>query len=408
MKANESITYNYTGKCQKITLEPGNYRIECFGGKGGGNTGAKGDKTTGYYSIKKRTNLFLYIGGQSTSGTGGWNGGQTVTESGVYGGGGATSVALNGTDGSTNWNDSKHLNSRLIMAAGGQGQGKTGGATTGTFTSTRIDARTEFVNRQGVHAGYIIPKKSGTVYFRSNGYNYDPYGFIDDANGKQLASNDDSGRTGSYFGSPPWNGEHHYWDWLIQMNVQAGVKYQFRVGSFASSLGANITGWAKWYATFPESEVVLYMSITSGGKGGGSNYFASSLFSTSTNTLNNAGNGKVVITRIGHQIVTTNCTADTTYVVGGETVTLNVSKTLWLDGYAQAFAAFQTSYPKINILKENEKYLFIVPVELDLELAYGEKITIEAIFTKMRCNSNYYKDSIPQSFFDFEKIVGDS
>jgi uncharacterized repeat protein (TIGR02543 family) len=296
--AGTSTTYNYTGKCQKVTLPRGTYRIDCYGGKGGGNTGASGDKTTGYYTVTKDTDVYLWIGQAATSKTGGWNGGGTVTETDVYGGGGRTDVSLKGTDGSTSWNNTTHLNSILISAAGGQGQGKTGGATTGTCTSTRIDARTEFVNRQGVYAAYIIPKKSGTLYYRSNGYNYDPYGFVDDANGKQLAANDDSGRTGSHFGSPPWNGEHHYWDWLIQMSVSAGVKYQLRVGSFATSLGAGITGWAKWYATFPESEVEIYKVITSGGAGGGSNYFNSSMFDTSTTQYANSGNGYVVITRM--------------------------------------------------------------------------------------------------------------
>lgn len=395
MKANESITYNYTGKCQKITLEPGYYRLECYGGKGGGDTGAKGTKTVGYYKVINKTDLYLYIGGQSTSQTGGWNGGETVTESGIYGGGGATSIALNGVDGSTEWNDSKHLNSRLIMASGGQGQGKTGGATTGIHSTTRIDAKTEFVNRTGVQAGYIIPKVSGELIFQSDGYSHDPYGFIDNASGACIASNDDSGRL--YTG--------RLWDFRIVMYLTAGIKYVFRVGSFASSLGT--TGWAEWWATFPDSEVVLYMSVTSGGKGGGTDYFASSLFDTSKVTLNNAGNGKVIITRIGHQIVTTNCTADTSYAIGGETVTLNVSKTLWLDGYAQVFTGFQINYPNINIVKQNNKYTFIVPSELDSELAFGELLIIQAMYIKLRCNSNYYKNSVPQNVFDFKKLVGD-
>lgn len=130
-----------------------------------------------------------------------------------------------------------------------------GGATIGTYTTTRIDARTEFVNRAGVQAGYIIPKVSGNLMFRSDGYNYDPYGSIDDENGNNLASDDDSGRYGSD-SSQPNNGSGHYWDFLINYSVVAGRKYILRVGSFATSLSS--TGWVKWYATFPESEVVLY------------------------------------------------------------------------------------------------------------------------------------------------------
>lgn len=306
MNLNESITYNYTGKSQKIRLEHGIYRLECYGGKGGGNTGANGNKTVAYIRIETYLDLFLWVGQACTSEVGGWNGGSTVTESGVYGGGGRTDISLNGIENSSNWNESNHLNSIIMSAAGGDGQGKTGGATTGTWSSTRIDARTEFVNRQGVYAAYIIPKQSGKLYFRSNGYNYDPYGFVDDANGKNLASNDDSGRVGEYFGSPPWNGEHHYWDWLIQMNVTAGTKYQLRVGSFASVLGDGITGWAKWYATFPESEVVLYTVITSGGKGGGVDFFSNIVYDTSISKYENIGNGKIVITKFAPLRVNSN------------------------------------------------------------------------------------------------------
>lgn len=393
MQANESITYNYTGKCQKITLKPGYYRIDCYGGKGGGNTGAGGNKATGYYHITNNTDLFMYIGGQSTSAEGGWNGGETVTESGVYGGGGATSVSLNGTEGSSDWNDPVHLNSLLIMAAGGQGQGKTGGATTGTYSSTRIDAKTEFVNRAGVQAGYIIPKTSGTLTFQSDGYSHDPYGFIDNANGKNIASDDDSGR--SYTGRS--------WDFRIQMGISAGTQYVFRIGSYASSLGT--TGWSNWWATFPESEVVLYTVVTSGGLGGGNDYFSNDIFDSSVTEYVNSDNGKIVITRIGHQVITENCTTDTKYVIGGEKVSLSVLKTLWLDGYAQTFVAFQINYPDINLMKEDDKYVFIAPINLDDKLPFGEPITIKAIFSKIRCNSNYYKDSVTQETFDFNKLL---
>ena len=182
LKINESIIYNYTGKCQKITLEPGTYLIECYGAKGGGSTGANGDKINGYLKIGKPLDLYLYIGQQATADTGGWNGGATVTESGVYGGGGATDISLNGNDGSTIWNDSTHLDSIIIQAKGGQGQGKSGGATTGTYSNIRIDARTEYINRYGVHAAYIIPKVSGQLIFQSTNYSHDPYGFVDNAN----------------------------------------------------------------------------------------------------------------------------------------------------------------------------------------------------------------------------------
>lgn len=285
------MKYEYTGKSQKITLPHGYYYIELYGGKGGGSTGAGGSLQKGYLEIGRTMDLYLYIGGQSTSATGGWNGGETVTESGVYGGGGATCISSKGIDNSNIWND-VHLDNIIMQAEGGQGQGKTGGATIGTYTTTRIDARTEFVNRTGVQAGYIIPKISGNLMFRSDGYNYDPFGFVDDENGNNLAYNDDSGRYGSD-SSQPNNGSGHYWDFLINYSVIAGRKYILRVGSYAASLSS--TGWAKWYATFPESEVVLYTIITSGGKGGGKNYASFKVQNPIAISNQNPGNGYIII-----------------------------------------------------------------------------------------------------------------
>ena len=292
------MKYEYTGKSQKITLPHGYYYIELYGGKGGGSTGAGGSLQKGYLEIGRTMDLYLYIGGQSTSATGGWNGGETVTESGVYGGGGATCISSKGIDNSNIWND-VHLDNIIMQAEGGQGQGKTGGATIGTYTTTRIDARTEFVNRAGVQAGYIIPKVSGNLMFRSDGYNYDPVGFVDDENGNNLAYNDDSGRYGSD-SSQPNNGSSHYWDFLINYNVVAGRKYILRVGSFATSLSS--TGWAKWYATFPESEVILYTIITSGGKGGGENYASFKVQNPIAISNQNPGNGYIIIEKATNRL----------------------------------------------------------------------------------------------------------
>lgn len=279
------MKYEYTGKSQKITLPRGYYYIELYGGKGGGSTGAGGSITKGYLKIGKAIDLYLYIGGQSTSATGGWNGGETVTESGVYGGGGATCISSKGIDNSEIWNDI-HLDSIIMQAEGGQGQGKTGGATIGTYTTTRIDARTEYINRAGVQAGYIIPKISGKLIFQSIDYSHDPYGFVDNEKNVCIASNDDSGR--------PYTG--HSWDFRIELSLTANTMYKFRIGSYASSLGT--TGWAKWYATFPESEVVLYTVITSGGKGGGKNYASFKVSNPISISNQNPGNGYIIIEKV--------------------------------------------------------------------------------------------------------------
>ena len=385
LKANESITYNYTGKCQKITLEPGTYRFECYGGKGGGSNGANGNKTVGYYKINISTDFYLWIGGQSTSGTGGWNGGQNVSESGVYGGGGATDISLNGIDGSTDWNNANHINSRIIMAKGGNGQGKTGGTTQGTATRTSADAWTEYIDRSGVQAMELTPTVNGTLTFWSYAYATDPWGYIDRVGYGTIGSNDDGG---------------YGLNFHLSVSIVAGQKYILRVGAFSRAGSCN------WRATYPDSNIKLYTVVTSGGTGGGSDYFASTIKDTSKSENINNDNGKIIITRIGRQIITTNCAVDITSVIGGETVTLNVPDTLLINGYPQGFTRFSVSYNKIDIIKYNSKYIFTVPLEMDIELKYKEPLYIEAIFKKIRTNSNYYKDSYYQEHFDFNKLIG--
>ena len=42
---------------------------------------------------------------------------------------------------------------------------------------------------------------------------------------------------------------------------------------------------------------------------------------------------------------------------------------------------------------------------MDTELPYKEPLTIEAIFEKLRTNSNLYKDSIPYDILDFTQFL---
>lgn len=384
MKTNESITYNYTGKCQKITLEPGVYRFECYGGKGGGGNGANGNKVVGYYKVTTPTDFYLWIGGQTTSGAGGWNGGETVTTSGIYGGGGATDISLNGVDGSTNWNNSTHINSRIIMAKGGNGQGKTGGNTTGTATRTSTTAWTQYIDRTGVQAMELTPTQNGTLTFWSYAYATDPWGYIDRVGYGTIGSNDDGGSGLNFH---------------LSVSVIAGQKYILRVGAYSRAGSCN------WQATYPDSNVKLYTVVTSGGTGGGSDYFSSIMRDTSKTEFVNNGNGKIIITRVGYQIITENCTANPTSVTSGDKVSLTVPASLWLDGYAQIFSGFQISYIKIHVVKQDNKYVFITPETLETDLQYGEAIIIKATFRKTRCNSNFYRDSNLSPIFDIETIL---
>lgn len=108
--------FSYTGNYQTyIAPETGNYTIECLGASGYNNSG-KGAYTSGVLSLEKNQQIYIYVGeGNKSSGTT-YNGGG----SGCYGsGGGATDIRLqNGL-----WDDFDSLKSRIMVAAGGGGQG---------------------------------------------------------------------------------------------------------------------------------------------------------------------------------------------------------------------------------------------------------------------------------------------
>lgn len=124
------LTFEYTGSVQSVTLEPGDYKLEVWGAEGGKNTSqnytipGKGGYSVGTLPLKSRTKLYIHVGQSPTNGIGGWNGGGSTNES-YAGGGGATDISLYGSDGSSDWNNSNHLFSRIIVAGGGGGSGNT-------------------------------------------------------------------------------------------------------------------------------------------------------------------------------------------------------------------------------------------------------------------------------------------
>ena len=112
----------------KVTLMPGNYKVECIGasgGKGIQKEGGFGGYSCGVLPIQDRSDLYLYIGGkgsevsgqESIYSPGGFNGGGRG-HTGTYkvnagSGGGATDIRLN----------SEKLEDRIIVAGGGGGTG---------------------------------------------------------------------------------------------------------------------------------------------------------------------------------------------------------------------------------------------------------------------------------------------
>lgn len=120
------LTFEYTGKVQSATLGAGRYKLEVWGSEGGkcGSyiKSGKGGYSVGTINLKEKTTLYVFVGESPTSTAGGWNGGGSGRGS-AAGGGGSTDISLSGEDGSTNWNNSNHLYSRIIVAGAGGGSG---------------------------------------------------------------------------------------------------------------------------------------------------------------------------------------------------------------------------------------------------------------------------------------------
>lgn len=117
-----SITFRYpcldAGTCSpyKIELNPGTYKIECWGSKGlkqvsSGKPGL-GTYTKGSFAVFERTTLYGYVGA-----SGRFNSiGPEIR--GMFSGGGATDIRLQSFE---LWNNTMSLKSRIMVAAGGGG-----------------------------------------------------------------------------------------------------------------------------------------------------------------------------------------------------------------------------------------------------------------------------------------------
>lgn len=175
--------YTYTGAKQTVTLQPGTYKLECWGAQGGsinGADGGKGGYAVGTIVISEATTAYIYVGGKgaNASGTGakagGFNGGGNSygTTTNYYGGsgGGASDIRL-GTD---------SLSARVIVAGGGGGagsynssnklQGGYGGGATGGIGGQSSDTSSK-PGEGGTQS------RGGASYYGTN-YNSTTYGTL--------------------------------------------------------------------------------------------------------------------------------------------------------------------------------------------------------------------------------------
>ena len=172
----------------------GMYTIQLWGASGGGTDeypGGKGAYTGGDIYLEKGEKLYVYVGGQGTKPTGGYNGGGNGYGNG-YGGGGATDIrTIKGE-----WNNAESLASRIMVAAGGSGSAihaeatwYSYGAPAGGLVGYLGTGGTDASRYPGTVPTQIIAGKSNP----SNAGEAGKFG----AGGKSCSSNWDSGGGGS-------------------------------------------------------------------------------------------------------------------------------------------------------------------------------------------------------------------
>ena len=131
---NDNTSWNYSysgttdasGRYQVFTAPTsGIYSVSLWGAQGNTNhssyPGGKGAYTSGEIYLSKNQRLYVYVGSNSKSIKGGWNGGADSNSSYATSGGGATDVRLSQTASLTTWNEFDSLKTRIMVAAGGGG-----------------------------------------------------------------------------------------------------------------------------------------------------------------------------------------------------------------------------------------------------------------------------------------------
>jgi len=112
-------TFNYTGRKQTFTVPDGvkKLKVIAVGAQGGGDIPGYGGRVYALIPVTPREKLAIFVGGQGTLPSGGFNGGGSSGASygrfPGYGGGGATDIREGGSG----------LVDRIVVAGGGGGQG---------------------------------------------------------------------------------------------------------------------------------------------------------------------------------------------------------------------------------------------------------------------------------------------
>lgn len=272
------VSFNYTGDYQTFTAPvAGSYKLEAWGASGGNSTryttqyGGKGGYSSGTINLAKNQTIYIYVGGaggpaesnDSTTDTGGWNGGGSLLGGqnafGAPGGGATDFRTVPGV-----WSDINGLNSRILVAGGG------GGANSrdGDYPSTQPSYYTGYGNGAGGAGGGLVGGDGTTGNQDAFGLNYG-YGY----------------GTGATQTSGGVN--RRYVNGVLTSSVESGT---FGIGGGSSGSNGQAGGGGGWYGGA--------YSAGHGGAGGGSSYIGG-VTNGSTQSGINSGNGKAAITFIG-------------------------------------------------------------------------------------------------------------
>jgi hypothetical protein len=114
----DSQTFYYTGAEQSFKVPSGvrSINVVADGAAGASKKYGRGGRTQAAIPVTPRETLYVFVGGQGSTQSGGFNGGGGVPSSGGYGGGGASDVREGG-DG---------LSDRILVAGAGGGAGAGG------------------------------------------------------------------------------------------------------------------------------------------------------------------------------------------------------------------------------------------------------------------------------------------
>lgn len=137
---NKNWTYGFTGDVQTFTAPvSGQYIFECYGA---GTTNSKGSFAKGTIGLEKDETIYIYVGGQNDTFNGGGNGGAVWHSASNSGGSFNRNVYSDHGCGATDVRVGAGLESRLIVAGGGSGDGHRGGVVYSYNGSTVSDGPT--------------------------------------------------------------------------------------------------------------------------------------------------------------------------------------------------------------------------------------------------------------------------